>query len=460
MKILTADFGSTFTKLTAIDTNTIEILGSSKSFTTIESNVMTGFNKALDQLKTTTGINKFDKILASSSAAGGLKMVSVGLVPDLTAKASTLAANSAGAKVIKSFSYELSRREILDIESIDPDIILLTGGIDGGNKNVILHNAKMLSKINSTFLLVYAGNKSALDEAEQFFVNTPIEFVPSENVMPVFNKLNIEPAKSVIRKLFIKNIISAKGLNHVSDLVDEEIIPTPLAIFNGARLLSKGTENLKGLGDLMVFDVGGATTDVYSMSDGDSDKPNTFLQGLKEPFAKRSVEGDIGMRYSILSLVDAVTPKKISMLSSESLDNITKWVDKCKLSPETIPFTRVEKNIDFTISKLAIDISAHRHCGILEKSFTPMGEVFLQFGKDLTNVKSLIGTGGSVINSPNPVEILQSCCFNGEYANSLRPVSPALYMDEKYIFSSMGLLSARYPDIALKLMLQEFIKYK
>ncbi len=459
MKILTADFGSTFTKLTAIDTNTATILGTSKSFTTISSDVTIGFNKALDILNNSIGSIKYDKILASSSAAGGLKMVSVGLVPDLTAKASRLAANSAGAKVIKTFSYELSKLETDEIQSINPDIILLTGGIDGGNQKVILHNANAISKLKGNFLVVYAGNKSALEEAESIFQKNNIEFECCANVMPEFNKLNIEPAKKAIRNLFIKNIISAKGLDKVQAFVDEEIIPTPLALFNASLLLSKGTKKQKGLGDLMVFDVGGATTDVYSMCDGTPNTSNTFLQGLREPFAKRSVEGDIGMRYSLSPLVTTASPDDIADVCGYTSTDILNWVDKCTKNPETVPTNEMEKIIDFTISKFAIEISADRHCGTSTKSFTPMGEVNIQFGKDLTAVTALIGTGGPVINSPYPKETLKSSCYSLKNLNSLRPTNPDLYLDEKYIFSSMGLLSVSHPDVALKIMINEFIKY-
>jgi hypothetical protein len=98
---------------------------------------------ALEAIQKQCGAS-FSKKIASSSAAGGLKMISVGLVPDLTAKASRMAAASAGAKVLKTFSYELSPEDQEEINALLPDILLLCGGIDGGNKEVILHNARMM----------------------------------------------------------------------------------------------------------------------------------------------------------------------------------------------------------------------------------------------------------------------------------------------------------------------------
>ena len=90
--------------------------------------------------------------------------MAVGLVPDLTAEAAKRAALSAGAKVLKVYSYELSLNEAREIEEAEPDILLLTGGTDGGNKEVILHNARIISNISGDFSIVVAGNKSAADE--------------------------------------------------------------------------------------------------------------------------------------------------------------------------------------------------------------------------------------------------------------------------------------------------------
>ena len=114
---LLLDFGSTYTKLTAVDIDNEEILATAKDITTIENDIMIGFNKAYDSLmKQLEGKDvNFVKKLACSSAAGGLKMVAIGLVPDLTAEAAKRAALGAGARVIKVYSYELTRDEIREI---------------------------------------------------------------------------------------------------------------------------------------------------------------------------------------------------------------------------------------------------------------------------------------------------------------------------------------------------------
>ena len=134
MKYLTADFGSTYTKLTAIDATKAEIIATSTAFTTINTDVMEGFTLALHLLEDEIGVIKYDKLLCCSSAAGGLKMVALGLVPGLTAKAAKMAASNAGAKVVKTYSFEISKAEQDEIFDIDPDLILLCGGTDGGTR--------------------------------------------------------------------------------------------------------------------------------------------------------------------------------------------------------------------------------------------------------------------------------------------------------------------------------------
>ena len=128
MKYLTADFGSTYTKLTAIDSDSRLVLATANAFTTIETDIIDGFNNAMKKLESKLEGFRYDKLLCCSSAGGGLKMVALGLVPELTAKAAKMAASSAGAKVIKTYSFEISQQEQNEIYDIDPDLVLLCGG--------------------------------------------------------------------------------------------------------------------------------------------------------------------------------------------------------------------------------------------------------------------------------------------------------------------------------------------
>ena len=237
MKVyLAIDFGSTYTKLTAIDMDNEVILATAKDITTVEEDIMIGFNKAYDKLK--AAINEkvdFDSVefvskTACSSAAGGLKMVAIGLVPELTAEAAKKAALGAGARVIKTYAYELNHRELEEIKATPLDIILLAGGTDGGNKDCIIHNAKMIAEYKLDVPVVVAGNKAAIDQVEAIFKEAEIDYFVTENVMPVINKLNVEPSREEIRKVFMNRIVEAKGMKNAEEFIRGILMPTPAAV--------------------------------------------------------------------------------------------------------------------------------------------------------------------------------------------------------------------------------------
>jgi uncharacterized protein (TIGR01319 family) len=225
--VLLIDFGSTYTKVTAVNLDNRTIIGTSRAFTTIESDICEGLNNALDTLKDAHKDLTIKEMFACSSAAGGLRMVAIGLVPDLTAEAAKRAALSAGAKVMKVFSYELNDSEAQEIEDIRPDIILLTGGTDGGNKEVILHNAKILASLKTKAPIIIAGNKSVQEKVA--YILREKEITICENVMPELDVLNIEPARLAIREVFLRKIVYAKGLSKVKVLIEGIILPTPSA---------------------------------------------------------------------------------------------------------------------------------------------------------------------------------------------------------------------------------------
>ena len=135
---------------------------------------------------------------------------------------------------------------------------------------------------------MFAGNKDAQDEIEDILTKANKAFFICDNVMPKLNQLNIEDAKNRIKDIFVKNIIEAKGIKKIEERIDQVILPTPHAVLMAAELLSKGFDDEKGLGELMIADIGGATTDVYSMSEGLPKQMNAILSGLEEPFAKRT----------------------------------------------------------------------------------------------------------------------------------------------------------------------------
>ena len=195
---LLIDFGSTYTKLRAVDLDRRVVLGTGQGPSTVTTDVTIGMRAALADLERRLGaLPRFKYRLASSSAAGGLRMVTIGLVRELTVEAASQAALGAGARLVGTFAHQLTGADIAKISALAPDIVLLAGGTDGGNSDVILHNARALGRSPLACPIVYAGNRAAADEATLTLSQKTL--IVTENVMPEFNMLNVEPARAVIR---------------------------------------------------------------------------------------------------------------------------------------------------------------------------------------------------------------------------------------------------------------------
>lgn len=458
MKYLTADFGSTYTKVTAIDTEKCEIVATGAAFTTIETDVMEGLSNALNDLASNLGTPwEYDRFLCCSSAAGGLKMIASGLVPELTAKAARTAASSAGAKVVKTYSFEISLKEAEEIEKIAPDLILLCGGTDGGNRETVINNAKRLSTVKGNFTIVVAGNKNASEEVDQILTEAGRPHVITDNVMPDFNTLNVIPAKECIMQLFIDQIIDAKGLHQAQAIANNEIIPTPLAVLRACELLSMGTRNEKGIGELLAVDLGGATTDVYSIAKGEPQSANIVQRGLPEPHNKRTVEGDLGMRYSLSSLAEELDLLDVGAELNLTAEDLQEWVNTCVAMPSTRAANEKESKMEKALAKGAVSIAIDRHVGHMKSVYTPMGQLYTIDGKDLTKVENVLGIGGAIIHSDDPAFVLSGAQYDPAHFESARPKEAKFMIDKTYIMASMGLLSQELPDVALQIMKKELV---
>ena len=452
MTALLIDFGSTFTKVTAVDVESAAIVGSAAAHTTVETDVGEGLECALRELTRQTGLKSFPTRLACSSAAGGLRMVVSGLVPSLTAEAARMACLGAGAKVIKTYAYQLTEEDIAEIALTAPDIFLLGGGTDGGNRESILHNAALLASCPGEFPILLAGNRNAAAECEKLLAGR--EVYRCENIMPALGKLNVEPAQRQIREVFLRRIVHAKGLSREQGLLGGILLPTPAAVLQAIELLAKGTKALPGLGELIAVDLGGATTDVYSMASG-SPGGNIILKGLPEPWAKRTVEGDIGMRYSAAGVIAAAGAERIAQISGLNEADIPPLIERIEQDPAALPDTPQQAALDFALAAAAVEIAVQRHAGTIEEVYTPTGPAWVQTGKDLTGVGTLIATGGALVHSRQAADIAAYARHSPSAPQSLRPKSATVLIDRLYILSAMGLLASGHPDTALNIMKKE-----
>lgn len=450
------DFGSTYTKISLIDIENGRLFERVNAHTSVKEGVDKGFEEALKKLDEKVNLKNLEikEVLVCSSAYGGLKMVGIGITPQYTTEAAKRALVGAGAKLVKAYNYFLKEIDIEEIERLNPDIILLTGGADGGNKDYIIENAKKLSKIKN-IPLVIAGNSSVKGEIENILKKSNSNYIFAENVMPDVNRFTPEDAKEKIREIFMEKITHAKGMDKIKVIKDRVLMPTPTAVLKAAELMATGTEKYEGFGDLIVVDIGGATTDIHSVSEPHMLESN-ILEGLRESFLKRTVEGDMGMRYSAYSAFENYREGFLSHNYKEE-----EIIKKCMVrqdNPEIIFQDEKELEFDKLIAENCVRVSINRHAGSVRRGYLNGHYIDFQDGKDLRFVKKVIGTGGVIINNKNPKEILEKIKDGEE--NKLTPENPSYFIDEKYILSHIGLLSTIDKDLAFKILSENLKEIK
>ncbi|SDM11343.1 methylaspartate mutase accessory protein GlmL [Halarsenatibacter silvermanii] len=461
---LTIDIGSTFTKARLFDLDKIELVAASQSPTTVEKDINVGINRALDRIP---DWKKAGIKLACSSAAGGLKIVASGLVKNLTTEAARRAALGAGGRLVGTFCYELTDEDIEDMEAHSPDILLLAGGTDGGEKEIVLQNAEKIAGSELDQPVIFAGNRSIKSQVARKFSRAGQKHHIVDNVMPEVGELKIEPTREKIREVFLDRIVRARGLDRVKEIVDRVVMPTPAAVLNSASLLQEGAGSVEGLGELMIIDIGGATTDVHSAADGRPEDESLIQRGLEEPFLKRTVEGDIGLRYSAGSLVEVSSTERLSDLYENiyqdefPADKLYDYVEAIVERPDSLPEGELEQRFDIVLACEAVRIASSRHAGEVSSVYTPQGEEYVLRGKDLSGIDSVIGTGGIMAMSSEPGAILSGARYENQLSpETLTPRDPRLYLDENYLLPVLGLLGEERKEESIQLMKKYIISLK
>ena len=183
---------------------------------------------------------------------------------------------------------------------------------------------------------------------------------------------------------------------------------------------------------------------------------NRVYKGLPEPYAKRTVEGDIGMRYSIEGVLAAAGAQRLAELSGLSPERVETLVQLLAHNTQTLPEHDTElERLDYAVASMAVQTAVTRHAGTLEETYTMLGQTFVQSGKDLCEVRKVVVTGGSLIHSQRARQIARFACYDPASPMSLRPKKADIILDKHYILAAMGLLSQREPEIALQIMKEE-----
>ena len=445
--ILVAEIGSTTTLVNGfqgIGTDCPRFIGQGQAPTSVlEGDVRIGLQGAVDDLARNLGAERIEygEMFATSSAAGGLRMTVHGLVYDMTAKAAQAAALGAGAIIKLTTAGKLTEFDLEDIRLVKPNLILLAGGTDYGERETAVYNAKMLSSMGLKTPVIYGGNIQNQRLIEKIFADAGIPCYITENVYPKLDLLNIEPARRIIHSVFEEHIVKAAGMEHIRDMVTGNIIPTPGAVMEAAQLL------YGELGDLAVIDIGGATTDVHSVTAGSEEI--AVLQTTPEPFAKRTVEGDLGLYVNAKNLIEIIGKDKLARELNLDMDAV---MEHYKPIPDTPEQFKLTERLCLEAGLLAVE----RHAGHLRYIYTPRGRQTIAEGKDLSVVRTVVGTGGALTRLPHHEEIQRQIADSNKNGMMLypKPGKAKVLFDNHYIMASLGVLSKTYPEAALNLMKQ------
>jgi len=435
--VITIEIGSTITKVNAFNdifSENIKHVGQSTGLTSFDKgDVSLGVEEALENLKKDLGQDlTVGEYLINSSAAGGLRMAVFGLTYAMTARAAREASLGAGAILEFLGTGKIQQFHLEDLYETAPNIVMLAGGLDYGDTEITLHNAKMLASSNLNTPFIYSGNCQLQKSVKRLFEKNGKTLHITKNVYPDVDQLDIDEARKIIQHTFSQHIIHASGMEKLQKYTEKEIIPTPYAVLTGAERL------YRTLGDLVVIDVGGATTDIHSVSE---DSPeNAPYRAQATSLIKRTVEGDLGVY---------VNAKNLNSIDDDIIDF------KADLSHlRALPENEEEKKVTEGLAAKAVSIGLRRHAGTKKVLYSPTGRKTLIYGKDLTRVKTIIGTGGSLSKLENSKTILENIRDHQIEGFLLPTESAKVKIDKKYIFSSIGTLAFHYKDAKIENLLQ------
>jgi uncharacterized protein (TIGR01319 family) len=440
--VLVAEIGSTTTVVNAfdgIDKKNPAFVGQGESPTTVlEGDVTVGLMRAVNDLKKNINAQEltWKDMLATSSAAGGLKMTVHGLVYDMTVRAAKEAALGAGGIIKMVTAGKLRKSDLKKIKEISPSIILVAGGVDYGERETAIHNVEAILSMGLKIPLIYAGNTENREEVRTMCNDAENEVFIVDNVYPKIDVLDVEPTRNIIQKVFEEHIVHAPGMTKVRELVNGPIIPTPGAVMEAAKILRED------VGDLVIIDVGGATTDIHSVTDG-TDEINSILLN-PEPAVKRTVEGDLGVYVNRENVIERIGLENLKLDFPDA--------EKLIATYKPIPESKSEMNFVERLTLEAVMASIERHAGRIRQIYGISGRKSVAEGKDLTAVKYIIGTGGALTRLPGKKEILSKILEKSGGSMLYPPKSAEILIDEDYIIASLGVLSRIYPYDALILM--------
>jgi uncharacterized protein (TIGR01319 family) len=415
--VVCVDVGSTYTKACLVDLDGARLVGRAEVPTTSDSDVLTGLDAAVAALGADV------PVYVCSSAGGGLRLAVLGYEALVTAEAGHRVGLSAGAQVVHVTAGPLDGRSVPALRAARPDVILLVGGTDGGDGAVLLHNARRLGASRMRVPVVVAGNAEVRDEAAAVLTGRGVAVTVAGNVLPKIGVLDPGPARSAIRQVFLRHVIGGKRLSRGPRFASLVCSATPDAVLAAVELLADTT----GAG-VLVVDVGGATTDVYSalVPDAESESgPRRDVAGTL--WRSRTVEGDLGVGVGAPGVVAAAGPERLD-------------------APDISGGRPYDVRTDRRLASVAATIALRRHA----RGHSPGPGEPRTGGRDLRDVRLVVGSGG-VLRHGGGDEVLTAVL--GDLAGGwAAPTTARQKIDSDYVLAAAGLLAVDYPDTAVGLV--------
>jgi uncharacterized protein (TIGR01319 family) len=423
--VLCVDFGSTFTKAVMVDPADGRLLAGASVPTTIRTDVLDGY-RLIRQILAAEGSADPEQVLACSSAGGGLRLAVVGYERQVTAEAGHRVGLSAGAKVVHVAAGPMTAKQLGALRAARPDVVLLVGGTDGGNADVLLHNGSRLARARMRAPVVVAGNVEARAEVAASLESTGRRFELTDNVLPQIGVVNPAGARSAIRRVFLRHVIGGKGLSRGPDFASMVRAATPDAMLRGVETLAAGSD-----GDVLVVDVGGATTDVYSVISPQGEDASLAKEVVAPLWHARTVEGDLGMRWNATGIAEAAAAEHL--LRGPELERLQRWAAAVEADPAYLPVGEDESELDLALARVAALTAVRRH-----------GRPANSWGsaRPLADVTHVIGSGGVLRNSPRAGQDSVLRAITSDFGGGWPvPAKARTTVDSAYLLFAAGLLA-------------------
>jgi uncharacterized protein (TIGR01319 family) len=440
------DFGSTFTKAALVDVDAGLLLATESHRTTLDTDVLDGWEACRDRFAQRYADAADAPVLACSSAAGGLRVAVVGNEELVTAEAGRRVALSSGGRVVHVASGGLDSDAATGLRTSRPDVLLLVGGTDHGNAEVLLGAAKALATSAWAGPVVVAGNIAAQGEAAAILDAAGVPHVLADNVVPRIGVLAPDSARAAIREAFLRHVIGGKHLSRRADFTAMVRGATPDVVLTAVQMLAAE------VGDVVVVDIGGATTDVHSVVEVDPEDAELAHQVVAPMPVSRTVEGDLGMRWSAVDTVAA--GREAGLVSDREYDALDGAARLRRDDPAYLPTTDDGTSHDERLAAVAGGVALRRHAGRQQVRFGPDGRLVERTGKDLREVHLLVGSGGVLRHHPPELgaRVLAACRGKDVEGGWLLPRAPRTVVDRDYVLAAGGLLSEEHPRAARMLL--------